>query len=153
MNMTKKQRDVTDLFKLGVLAITLTIIIFYIIIPIMNKTNKNGFAEEVAKYVKVADDGYLTDYIGDSSIYDEDICIDIHDIVNSDSKNYEGVVILKSDPEKSEVTGKYVYVTNGKYVYNSIEPFTKIDKDGITDAKYTVPRYKNCKNYEKGKMY
>lgn len=151
--MTKKQRDVTDLVKLGCLAIAMTIIIFYIIIPIMNRTRKKAFADEVAKYVKVVDDNYISDYIIDDAIAPEDSCIDIHEIIHSDSKNYEGIVVVEFGSNSVEEANKYVYVTNGKYVYNSNEPFNKIDKEGILEAKYASPRFKNCKNFEKGKIY
>ena len=150
--MTKKQRDIVDYVKLGSLAIVLTILIFYLIIPLVNRTNKNGFADEVAKYVKVVDDNYISDYITDNTL-DVDSCIDIHDIIHSDSKEYQGVVVIKVNSDNIENSGKYVYVSNGKYVYNSVEPYNSIDKDGILEAKYARPRYRNCKNYEKGKMY
>lgn len=150
--MTKKQRDIVDYVKLGSLAIVLTVLIFYLIIPLVNRTNRNGFADEVAKYVKVVDDNYITDYITDNSV-DIDSCIDIHEIIHSDSKNYNGVVIIKLNSDNIEGSGKYVYVSNGKYVYNSDEPYSHVDKEGILDAKYASPRYKNCENFEKGKMY
>ena len=152
MNMTRKQRDIVDYVKLGSLAIALTVLIFYIIIPLVNKTNRDGFADEVAKYVKVVDDNYISDYITDNSLV-EDSCIDIHEIIHSDSKDYEGVVVVIVNSNNIENSGKYVYVSNGKYVYNSDAPFSNIDKDGILEAKYARPRYRNCKNYEKGKMY
>lgn len=153
MNMTRKQRDIVDYVKLGSLAIALTVIIFYIIIPLINRTNRNGFADEVAKYVKVVDDNYISDYIIGSSESGNDSCIDIHEIIHSDSKNYKGVVVIKTNSSNVEGAEKYVYVSNGKYVYNSDQPYSHVDKDGILDAKYAKPRYKNCENFEKGKIY
>ena len=151
MNMTRKQRDIVDLFKLGVLGIVIAILVFYIVMPLYEKTRKNSFADEVRKCIRLSQDKYIADEVYGTSFENNDICINIKDVVNSNSDNYSGVVIFKKDSNSN--INEYIYFSNGTYVYNSKESFNILDKNRIFDAKYIKPRFSSCDKYHKGMIF
>lgn len=151
MNMTRKQRDIVDLCKLGVLGIVIAVLVFYIIIPMIERTNKNSFADEVRKCIRLSQDKYIADEIYEPSSENNDICINVKDVVNTNSGNYSGVVIFKKDNNSN--VNEYIYFSNGKYVYNSKESFNVLDENRIFDAKYIKPRFSSCEKYHKGMIF
>ena len=148
--MTKKQRSIVDMFKLGTIAIILTIITFYFVIPIIVKSRKKTFVEEINKYVKKAEDTYVSDYFIDESIDNKEKCFDIKEIAKGLDKSYKGIVVIKYDNSNLE---EYIYLSNGSYVYNSHSSYKAINTDDLLDGKYSKPYYRNCERYIKGRLY
>lgn len=151
MNMTRKQLDIIDLVKLGVLLTCIAILYCYLISPIIANAGKEGFKESVLKYANIAESDYLSEYSTNISDMKEEICTNVQDTIN-DGNNCEGIIVVKKG-QSDRVIDTFVYVTDGKYVYNSKGPFKTVNKKDILDAKYSKPYYKNCKNYEEGKIY
>ena len=151
MNMTRKQLDIIDLVKLGVLLTAITIIYCYLISPIVSNASKEGFKESVMKYANSAEADYLSEYSTNLDNMKEETCTNIKDKIN-DGNNSEGIIVVKKG-QTDRVIDTFVYVSNGKYVFNSKGPLKTIKKNDILDAKYSKPYYRNCKSYEEGKIY
>lgn len=149
--MDRRQTNVVDIFKVGAVIISLVILFFYILLPIIKSSNKKTFIQQINKCIRQVETKYFADNI-DKDLTSGKICIDVKELINTDNGNYTGVVILNYNESINNYEDVHIYISNNKYVYNSFLPYNGVEKNDILDSKKSRVLYKNCGLYNTGKI-